>query len=716
MTDGAIGQILHEAEELLKREEYTDAIALLGKIDLDSASSEQKALFNLVHAQANLRSGNYQVQDQLENSLAYYKSRDDGNYALGKLLYALMLMARGEFSDANGALIEAYGVYKRCDDYNGQGWAMNRLAAIAYCTGDYTGAIEYLEKCIESYNLNHDRERRWCAARNLAQVLAACGRLKDSLTLFAKGEEDISQREPKNVCNYYLMRSIPHALLNDFGAAREMLKKAEPYINQFIREKAIYSEHLGWIYHLEGNYDKAIEALRQGLEILDDTAPESAFIPKAKRLTADAYIGQGELDMARKFADEAVSVAEKLQVRAEIAACHRIHAQIEVSRGGTDAARQWFDKALRMYSVIGSRYELAVTRYLAGMSGSYTNGEKQALLYLAREYFQSENVVPYVEKTERELAEMARRRSQAARSDSAAPIIICRNPAMKRLVELSEHIAPSSMSVLLTGPTGTGKDLFARYIHHFSGRKGRFVSVNAAAIPKDMVESELFGYRRGAYTGAATTTSGWIEEAEGGTLYLNEIADSSPELQAKLLDVIENRRVCRLGERQEREIDCRFIAATNHRLEQLIGDGVFRLDLFHRLNEIPIYLPPLSKRLDDIECLLEHFLNAAGVRVSTKADRTAFARIAKIFKMRPWPGNVRQMETEIRRLALICRADLSRMEAATATYKLSAKEETLAALQRTGWNRREVGRLLGISESAVRHRIKIYNLTPDVEK
>ena len=158
---------------------------------------------------------------------------------------------------------------------------------------------------------------------------------------------------------------------------------------------------------------------------------------------------------------------------------------------------------------------------------------------------------------------------------------------------MARNIAPSDMAVLLTGPSGVGKDLLAKYIHHYSGRTGRFILVNTPAIPDDMVESELFGHKRGAFTGADADKTGLIEEAEGGTLYLNEIGDASPKLQAKLLDVLESKKFRRLGETKARRVDFRIIAATNHNLEELIRQQRFRADLFHRLNQANLDLPAL---------------------------------------------------------------------------------------------------------------------------
>jgi DNA-binding NtrC family response regulator/tetratricopeptide (TPR) repeat protein len=702
------------AEKLLREHKFRASLQVLGEIDLDSVSPDEKANAYLIIIEANIAAGNYEISDYLQKVLDYYRQKNETRMlARAKYLHARYLISLGRYFDAKEQLLESNLTFRSFGDIAWQARALNRLGFISHQNGEFNSAINYLRQCIEIYDRGKDIKNRSVASMNLARLFISLGYLDKAMSLSADIHDHILSKGSQNISVYYMIFAFPHALKGDFSVAQQTIEKALDYLSDHSREQAIYFEYMGWIHNLEGEYEEALKVLHQGLDISLKIAPESALVSQTKRLMADAYVGLDEFETAKLFAGQALAVAEKLNERVEIAACHRVFAQVDAFAGDTDAAREWFRKATELFSMIGSRYELAVTRYLAAISGYYLNGERQALLYLAREYFESENVEHYVARINRELTETPLSRSRPAHVNGGLPTIICRDPSMIRLVELAQHIAPSNLSVLLTGPTGCGKDLFARFIHYHSGREGRFVSVNAAAIPDNMVESELFGYRKGAYTGASATTSGWIEEADGGTFYLNEIADSSPELQAKLLDVIENRRICRLGERQEREVDCRIIAATNHDLEKLVIDGRFRLDLFHRLNEIPIHLPSLSERGGDIGYLLEHFMKSAGVEIKTKADKAAFDRLASIFTMRPWPGNVRELEIQVKRLTLLSRGDIARMVDAAISELPSKKDETRAALDRTGWNRREAARALGISESTVRHRIKIFNLTPD---
>jgi len=408
-------------------------------------------------------------------------------------------------------------------------------------------------------------------------------------------------------------------------------------------------------------------------------------------------------------------VAEKINERVEIAACYRVYAQLDAINGHEDKAREWFKKAIDLFAMIGARYEVAVTRYLAAISGLYLNGEKQALLYLAREYFVSEEVAPYIEKIDRQINQACLPDRQVpvactppARSDGEAPVIIAVSSAMKEVLELARNVARSEMSILLTGPTGSGKDLLARHIHYHSGCAGRFVSVNTAAIPDNMVESELFGYRKGAFTGADREKMGLVEEAEGGTLYLNEIADALPSLQAKLLDVLETRTLRRLGETKERKVAFRLIAATNHELEKSVRDGKFRADLYHRLREVPIELPALAKRKDDIKALVGHFLVECGVSASSNGNGEIIARLQQAMTAQSWPGNVRELRAAIRRLYVTTQGNLEAiLKIAEEQVGADHLEKQLAdALAQCDGNKSQAAELLGISEATVRYRLK----------
>ena len=218
-----------------------------------------------------------------------------------------------------------------------------------------------------------------------------------------------------------------------------------------------------------------------------------------------------------------------------------------------------------------------------------------------------------------------------------------RGPAMQRVLERVRRAARAQASVLVTGETGTGKELVAQMLHAFGPRAPQpFVAQNCAALPDTLLESELFGYRRGAFTGALQDQAGLVEAADGGTLFLDEVADMAPSTQAKLLRVVENREVRRLGEARERAVDVRFVAATNVDLRAEVAAGRFRRDLFYRLSVVPVELPPLRERPEDIVPLVQHFARRAGsgpVRLSERVVRRQVAHA--------WPGNVRELRNVV---------------------------------------------------------------------
>ena len=231
--------------------------------------------------------------------------------------------------------------------------------------------------------------------------------------------------------------------------------------------------------------------------------------------------------------------------------------------------------------------------------------------------------------------------------------IIGQSPPMQALYKVLGKIAPSDVTVLIVGESGTGKELVARAIHFNSPRLGKpFIALNCAAIPRELLESELFGHEKGAFTGATERKTGKFEQANGGTLFLDEIGDMPLELQAKLLRVLQEREITRTGGTSIIRVDVRIIAATNQNLKKKVQDREFREDLFYRLNVVPVELPPLRQRREDIALLVDYFLGRAREDYQTNA-RGVTAEAMKLMQNHSWPGNVRELEHTLQRAALL---------------------------------------------------------------
>jgi Nif-specific regulatory protein len=238
-------------------------------------------------------------------------------------------------------------------------------------------------------------------------------------------------------------------------------------------------------------------------------------------------------------------------------------------------------------------------------------------------------------------------------ADPPLPDIIGTAPAMQAVYRLTRLAAPKNCTVLLIGETGTGKEVIARAIHKLSTRSdGPYIRVNCGALHENLLESELFGHIKGAFTGAVENKTGRFEAAHGGTIFLDEINSMSPKLQVKLLRVLQDREFERVGESRTIRVDVRVIAATNESLEDLVADGTFREDLYYRLNVVPITLPPLRERRDDIPLLARFFLDRAAAQNGT--DGPDFTpEVAQALQNHDWPGNVRELENTVERLVVL---------------------------------------------------------------
>ena len=244
---------------------------------------------------------------------------------------------------------------------------------------------------------------------------------------------------------------------------------------------------------------------------------------------------------------------------------------------------------------------------------------------------------------------------EAAHSETISfDAFVGNTPSVNQAIAFARKIAPTTSIVSIRGQSGTGKELFARAIHCESLRKGPFIPVNCAAIPDTLLESELFGYESGAFTGAHKGGSaGLFEQAREGTLFLDEIAELPPGPQAKILRAIQEKRIRRIGGQSEIEIDARIITATNRNLEQLVASGAFRQDLYYRINVLPVHLPPLNARREDIPVLADHFLFQINCKLDKKLQRLAPEALNKLIH-HDWPGNVRELKNVIERAAILC--------------------------------------------------------------
>ncbi len=308
-------------------------------------------------------------------------------------------------------------------------------------------------------------------------------------------------------------------------------------------------------------------------------------------------------------------------------------------------------------------------------------------------------------------------------SGDCSPIF--HSPQMKGVMKTIERIAPSDVSVLITGESGTGKEVVADMIHTLSKRdKGPFIKINCAALPRELIESELFGSVKGSFTGSTEDRKGLFRQAEGGTLLLDELSEMPIDTQSKLLRVLQEKEVRPVGGRTSFKTDCRIIAATNRQVDDAIKDGKLREDLYYRISAISIHLPPLRDRRDDILPLARAFLKrfaAQADRVISDFDPTASDRLRKY----DWPGNVRQLQNEIQRTVLMCEGQLvestdlsiseSRGESDTGDQNLTLMEamernKILEVLKETGGNKLETAKRLGIGRQTLYNKIKAYQI------
>ncbi len=306
--------------------------------------------------------------------------------------------------------------------------------------------------------------------------------------------------------------------------------------------------------------------------------------------------------------------------------------------------------------------------------------------------------------------------------------IIAKSPLMKDIMDTVKQVAPSKSTVLVTGESGTGKELIAGALHHFSGRSGKLIPVHCAALPANLLESELFGHEKGAFTGATEQRKGRFELADQGTLFLDEIGEIDQQVQVKLLRALESHCFERVGGTETIYTDSRLVAATNRDLHKMVLDGEFREDLFYRLDVVRVHLPPLRDRQEDIPLLVKHFIDEFAFE-NSKPIESISEEALELLCSYAWPGNIRELRNCIERMVVLSRGELLEKSnvpfhiankskpAATTMADMSSldmdrneKRLIMRALEECGGNRTHAAEKLGISRRTLHRKLKTYNI------
>ena len=495
------------------------------------------------------------------------------------------------------------------------------------------------------------------------------------------------------------------------------------------REEVLALEFLGELDFDRGRSEAAVARYRDALALAERTAPEGDLIVEIERRRAEALCAIGRLDDADRSLDRALRLARLTDDRLELAIAHRVAGDLAMARGRRLDARESWDKAAVLLTACRERYELARVHLLLAR---HTDDPRAARSYALRACatFAELGSTHWQDQAEAELTRLMGPAPVTAptRTDSLlgkrhrAPGLVACSAGMATVERLARRAAATELSVLVTGETGTGKELVARTIHSQSPRSSRpFLAVNCGALRADLALSQLFGHRKGAFTGAHAEGVGLVEAAHGGTLFLDEAGELPLDVQVTLLRFLEAGEYLRLGETTVRRADVRIIAATNRVLRGDEGERVFRRDLLYRLNEIEIRLPALRERVEDVVPLARHFMSFYGGIDGPRLSPGAEGLLVSY----GWPGNVRELENVMKRLAALhagqAELDVDAIlpllsepparASAVADRRVNERDEIVTAWRQAHGNKSRLADLLGISRKTLYARLKRHDLT-----
>ena len=661
-------------------------------------------------------------------------SREIGETAEAAECYLILgdtLREMGKFREAEKAFRDAESMFRRNDNLTKAGIALNRLAAIHFRKGEFNSSLKCLLEAIEYAKIENDNQKLAYLFGNIGRVYTLMGKLNQAAENIRFNIE-LSRElgDEVELGRAYLSLGYVKIQQTRFEEAEEALELGRQYIekNNMPKEKIIYLTYTGELMHKTGRLAESETILSKAAASASKTAPDSLLEARPLRHLAKVALKNGQYRKALQLANKAMVIMKKVDDAIEIGALARIQAKCHFNLENEKKARDLYINSISTLEESRARFELADSLASAGSSSVF--GLNQRIMYLCRaeelynicgiteKAMKIQKIIGSLELSDRSLSQ------PAAGIVSDIPEFPTKNARMKEITTHLRLLGGSDLPILLTGETGTGKDHLAKYFHSIVRPDGPFIAVNCAAVPDTLIESELFGYQKGAFTGADDNRQGLFLAANKGVLLLDEVGELPLSLQAKLLSVLETKKLRPLGTAREYPLDIILIAATNRNLFEMVENGTFRQDLYYRLAGITFELPPLRERREDIPHLLELFMKQFGLLSDGQKPETDLVRMFVNFD---WPGNIRQMENKIKQLSVLASmakegsiVELSRSFFESGNDQEShslfeqveqfEKQLLIRALIAAGGNKSEAARLLSIHESTFRAKMKRYEL------
>src|SRR5438552_12770960 len=543
-----------------------------------------------------------------------------------------------------------------------------RLSIVFKNLGRYHQARFECEQAIEIADLNGLVRESQVNRLNFAIVLTKMGKFHEIPTLLDDLEKLLLETpNARTLLRSRLVRANYDRIWSQPSRALELLAPALLSAREqgLFREEAIALEYLGDCYLFQREFSKALERYDQALKIAECTGPEGDIIPELCHRMAEAEVQLGDPNGAIVLCERGLRVARASSDRYEECATHRVYAMAHRAAGNSRKALRIADEGIDLGRQYEIPYELGRTLVWAGETRledpsppEQAAGRRQ--LWEARGIFERMGLSQWVRSIDRSLGFDAEEEISLDETPELSELgdcdrgalrfgIITRSAQVREAVEILQSVAPSQIPVLITGESGVGKELLAQALHQMGPRrKAPFVALNCGAISVNLLDSEFFGHERGSFTGAVTSREGLLAASDKGTLFLDEIADLPLQVQAALLRVLETGEVRAVGRDDVRKVDIRIVAATNTGLEDLVARGLFRQDLYYRLNGIRVIVPPLREREDDIKALFRYFWSQL---ISSAKKRLRLEdNVESFLCAHTWPGNVRELRNEVARV------------------------------------------------------------------